>query len=362
MNKSRFFFAMLFVAGSLFLGGCKPGSDKPSEAQITQTAVVGIITSQHQPSLKLYTSFEEQLLATGAGSGTNQYYPRYGYNTAEWIFTLDNQVLKDQITYHLVMASPGDSAVTVEVVLKQGDQESVLGTAELEVNSDRYQPYTGELSGPKIETKPGDQLILRLTASGDDFGVAHGMGNGSSLNALEFSVTGETASEREKALVWFATNHDGGIDAVFADFQDVLDTAIATGEDIEWHYGKSLMIAGKPFILRWVGNVFTTEEMTPEKAAELSLGDETVTIDVLNEPAITEITQPAPTSPAAAPGSQATVVPASTSLQEASPTPFAVTLLSPVTLIASTPIQIATIAIETPVNVEPVIVPTDAPG
>ncbi len=68
----------------------------------------------------------------------------------EWAMPLDNEVLGDYYTYKLVMASTGRTSATVELILLQGTQETVIGEDSFVIDSTQYTPYQGQfLSLPR---------------------------------------------------------------------------------------------------------------------------------------------------------------------------------------------------------------------
>jgi hypothetical protein len=254
--KIGFAIAMLIVLGLLLTGCSSSGS---------VSAVEATIEAMPQPSPKLYLGEETLSLSLPPNATASIYAKTF---TNDWVFDLSGQVLKETFTYNLSMASAGQSNVNVEIILKQGSQENVLGGDSFLVSSDQYQPYRGQITGSNVTTKNGDQLILRLMVSGDDFGYRQGAA--SSIDVLENpeSLPSEVIEERTKALTWLATNSKSDFDpemALFADFKDQLDSVTLSGENAIWLVGWGLTKSEKPYFLDWVDGTFTAEEITIEE-------------------------------------------------------------------------------------------------
>jgi hypothetical protein len=142
--KIGFAIAMLIVLGLLLTGCSSSGS---------VSAVEATIEAMPQPSPKLYLGEETLSLSLPPNATASIYAKTF---TNDWVFDLSGQVLKETFTYNLSMASAGQSNVNVEIILKQGSQENVLGGDSFLVSSDQYQPYRGQITGSNVTTKNGD--------------------------------------------------------------------------------------------------------------------------------------------------------------------------------------------------------------
>jgi hypothetical protein len=114
----------------------------------------------------------------------------------------------------------------------------------------------------------GDQLILRLTVSGDNFGMV--TGPGSSIDLLENTtpLPDEVMDERTEALLWLATNNKDGFDpeaAIFLNFKDHVDYVALSGRNATWLVGDMLTKSEKPYSLEWVDGAFSAAEITLEE-------------------------------------------------------------------------------------------------
>ena len=248
---------MILIALGLLLAGCSSGGSK--------SGVEATIEAMPQPSPKLYLGKDTLSLSLPPNATTTIYGKSF---TSDWVFELNGEVLKDTISYSLSMASAGQTNVNVEIILKQGSQENVLGDDSFIIDSDEYKPYRGQITGSSITTESGDQLILRLKVSGDEFGYRQGAA--SSIDVLENpeSLPSEVVNERIKALTWLATNSKAGFDpeaALFADFKDQLDYVILSGDNARWLVGWGLTKSEKPYFLDWIDGIFTAEEITIEE-------------------------------------------------------------------------------------------------
>jgi len=175
------------------------------------------------------------------------------------------------------MASFGKSNVLIEIVLKIGKKKSVLGKDTLKVESTRYQHYRGQISGPEIITNKGDQVILRITVSGSDFGIKYGFGKSSISILKSIGLPTRVTDERKKALIWVATHNKWGIDSdIFSGFMGNLDLVISSNINAQWNFGWGLTKSGRPYLLKWNDRVFTVEEISIEKAKELDIKERSV--------------------------------------------------------------------------------------
>jgi hypothetical protein len=256
--RAKFGFAIAILAVvCLLLTGC--GSDS------SKSGVEATIEAMPQPSPKLYLGKDTLSLSLPPNATTTIYGKSF---TSDWVFEFNGEVLRDTISYSLSMASAGQTNVNVEILLMQGTQESVLGNDSFIIDSDEYRAYRGQVTGSNITTESGDQLILRVEASGDDFGYRQGAA--SSIDALENPETlpTELVEARTKALTWLATNSKAEFDpeaAIFADFKDQLDYVILSSDNARWLVGWGLTKSEKPYFLDWIDGTFTAEEITIEE-------------------------------------------------------------------------------------------------
>ncbi len=251
-------------------------------AQATTMAAEAAVAAMPIPGLKLYLDHEDKLLRNIDSSTTSTYYLYGEQKLLEWSYRLGDETLKDSYAYNLVMASAGKSSVSIKIILKQGQQEKILGQDKFVMNSTLYRPYLGQIPGTDVTTKPGDQVILRMTVSGDDFGIIHDQVS-SSISILESSpLPPAIAEERTKALVWVATNNAWGIESdIFTSFRDELDQVISTDSNVQWHFGWDLTTSGKPYSLEWSDGIFNVEDISMEEAEQLELGKDSVTLSLL---------------------------------------------------------------------------------
>lgn len=256
MNKKYGYISAIFLAFGILLLGCNSSS-----------AIKESIAAMPLPSPKLYLEKETLTLSLPGSSTTTSHYGD-SIITNDWGFELHDEVLKETYTYSFVMASGGKSNVVVEIILKQGTQEHVLGDDSFTIESDQYQTYSGEITGSDVTFNSGDQLILRLTVSGGDFG--HVTGAGSSISVLVNStpLSAEIVNERIDALVWLATNNKDEFapDAeIFVEFKNNLDNVVLSGDNASWLVGDMMTKSETPYLLEWVDNTFTVEKMTLEE-------------------------------------------------------------------------------------------------
>ena len=310
MNTKYCFAVICLLVASVLLIGCGPSEEElaaqTAVAVATETAVVQateavaatetavvqatevavavkatLVAMPLSSSELLYLGFEDNLSTESVQPGTSQHYLYGGSESFEWVMRLDNESLAESYTYNLVMASAGTSDVTVEIILKQDGQETVLGQDSFAVASTYYMPYQGQISSSETAVQAGDQFVLRLTISGDDFGITHGP-SGSSVSLLKpTDLSAAVAEERIKALTWVATNNIWGLHSdIFTSFRDQLDSVISSGSDAKWGFGWGLCTSGKPYSLEWTNGIFDVEEISIEQAQEQDIKEESVIFEV----------------------------------------------------------------------------------
>jgi hypothetical protein len=234
---------------------------------LTGSSIEATIEAMPPPSPKLYLEKDTLSLSLPSQSTTTSH---FGVSTitSDWTFDLGDQGLKETCGYSLIMASAGVSNVTVEFIVVQGAQENVIGEDAFTIKSDRYQPYRGQIAGSKVSVESGDQLILRLTVSGDNFGIV--TGPASSIDVLENTtpLPDEVLDERTEALLWLATNNKDEFDpdaSIFLGFKDRVDYVALSGQNATWLVGDLLTKSEKPYSLKWVDGAFSADEITLEE-------------------------------------------------------------------------------------------------
>lgn len=129
-----------------------------------------------------YLSDEGLLRKTPGPVGAWQYisyyiYPTAPSNSCSWSTYLDRNIVKGQFGCDLIFWAPSECQVRIDIILKEGDQETVLATYDMTV------PYINDQTGiqykkdaeadPMLGTNPkagkNDYLMLRIThISGTD--------------------------------------------------------------------------------------------------------------------------------------------------------------------------------------------------
>jgi len=256
--KTKLGYAIIvLVVFSLMLLGCSSSSSK--------SALETTIEAMPQPSPRLYLDKDTLSLSLPPG-GTVSFFGKTF--TQDWVFELSDQELKETMAYNLRMASAGQANVGVEILLKQGAQESLLGEDSFLIDTDQYTAYRGQITASKVATENGDQLILRLNVYGSDFGIVKGSASSIDVLMNPEVIASEVLEERTKALVWVATNIVGenNLEApIFTDFKDQLDYVILSGDDARWSVGWGLPESEKPYFLDWINGAFNAVEITLEE-------------------------------------------------------------------------------------------------
>ena len=166
------------------------------------------------------------------------------------------------------------------MILKQGEEETILGQDIFVVNSNQYKPYTGNITNSSNATAhQGDEIVLRLTVSGSDFGIAHAAQSSISVFERSSPLPAEIAEEWKKALTWVGINTSYGLESdVFKNFKDGLDDRILQDRDAEWNFGWGLTKSGKPYTLEWTDNTFSVTEVSMETAKEQKFEENSVNV------------------------------------------------------------------------------------
>ena len=179
-------------------------------------------------------------------------------------------LLRDSCNYHLLMASSGKTNIKIEIVLKHENNEMLLGKDSFFINSKTYQGYEGYFSDIDFDLSEDDEIVLRVIASGDDFGmVLGGQTLPSSLAFLKLQqpIDHSVIDERNKALLWMAVNTKGELSSdLFRNFRYQLHRAIADKYNCNWNLGWGLTETDKPYCLEWLNNRFRSKKLTIEEA------------------------------------------------------------------------------------------------
>jgi hypothetical protein len=131
----------------------------------------------------MYYLCDEAELSQTTGPGgawqyiTNYIYPTSPVNTCEWSVYLNKNIVKGEFGCNLIFWSATNTALRVEFILKDGDNETVLLSKDLTVNYiDNYTAVqynndaeTNPLTGINPKDGKNQYLIIRMThISGTD--------------------------------------------------------------------------------------------------------------------------------------------------------------------------------------------------
>jgi hypothetical protein len=236
------------------------------------------IAALPQPAPRLYLS-ENELVARPdrSVSRTMRHYLNGKSVSLEWTHSFDTGILSDVFAYDLMMASAGLSQVGVELKVRQSGQDTVLGQGSFTVNSSQFLPYQGQIKRlTSVVPKDGDQLVMRLTVSGGNFGIMDDDRSSISVFKPAKALPIAIRRERARALIWVATNI-GGLDTdVFAIFRNRLDDTIIAGNRTKWWFGWELAKSGKPYLAEWAHGVFSVKTITIEEAKNAKVAERSV--------------------------------------------------------------------------------------
>jgi hypothetical protein len=254
----------VLLIGSMLLVGCNSGGGGPAD-DVPYRA-------------KLYLTNDESLLPEPiSGRVTTTHYMSDSIVTEEWRVDAGAETLADEFTYSLVMASTGTTQIDLAVLLETDDEEVVIAEDSFVIDSERYMPYRGTFTATDSSVTEGETLILRLEASGDDYGMEMG-GLATYTSVFEAAeLADEVMGQRAAALTWLIDNISLGEESdvmsteLFHNTLNQLDIAIYIGDNASWLIGWGLTQSELPYRLTWENNLFTAEELTLEEAGDLGL-------------------------------------------------------------------------------------------
>ncbi len=256
----------------LLVSGCGPSKEEKQ--------IMAAVEDMPEPLPKLYLDKDTlKLRAEDVATSQITHYMYGGSRSIDYAFQLGNEALNKDFAYSLTMAGIGRSSVTVAIILKQGQEEMILGQDEFMVSSNQYKPYSGHMANSSNATvRQGDKIVLRLTVSGSDFGIIHAAQSAIRILKRSSALPAAIAEERKKALIWVGINNSYGLDSdVFTNFKDALDDIILRDKDAEWNFGWGLTKSGKPYSIKWTDNTFSVTEVSMEKAKEGEFKENSVT-------------------------------------------------------------------------------------
>lgn len=263
----------LLLVASALLAGCNSGGSGPADDVPYRT--------------KLYLDHEEGLLPEPmSGYVTTTHYMSAGTVTEEWRVEIGEETLADEFAYSLVIASAGTTNVDLAVVLENDGDEVVIAEAAFVIDSDRYLPYRGTFTPTDAAGAEGQTLILRMEASGSDYGMQFG-GLGTNLSVFEApELAGEIKEQRSAALTWVLDNISitGDVELIdtplFTNTVDQLDFTIMKGDNASWLIGWGLTQSELPYRLTWEDNAFAAEELTVDEAGDLGLEEMQISFEI----------------------------------------------------------------------------------
>lgn len=265
--------AVVLIASAL-LAGCGGSGGEGSFDEVPYRA-------------KLYLSHEEELLPEPiSGRVTTTHYMSGGTATQEWTVDVAEETLADAFVYSLVMASAGTTSIDLELILEVDGEEVVIAEDSYVIDSDRYMPYRGTLTPTEASESEGETVILRMTASGSDYGMEFG-GLATYLSVFATpEMPDEVLEQREAMLQWVVDNISVGEEGdvmstqLFDNTLDQLDLTIQLEQDGVWQIGWGLTSSETPFRLTWESSVFTAEELTLDEAGEVGLEEMQITFEI----------------------------------------------------------------------------------
>ena len=261
------------LIGSMLLVGCNSGGDSPADGVPYRA--------------KLYLTNEEGLMPEPiSGRVTTTHYMSEGTVTEEWRAETGAEILADVFTYSLVMASAGTTHIDLAVVLEADGEEVVIAEDSFVIDSERYTPYRGTFTATDSSVTDGETLILRLEASGDDYGMEMG-GLATYLSVFEpAELADEVIDQRADAMTWLIDNISLGEESdvmstqLFHNTLNQLDIVIYVEDNASWLIGWGLTQSELPYRLSWEDTLFTAEELTLDEAGDLGLEEMSITFEI----------------------------------------------------------------------------------
>lgn len=97
--------------------------------------------------------------------GQHIFYPQYP-ESRDFPYTLTGDINGTSYLFNTWFASGGSTTLSIEIVLQQGDTETILASTTITSDSTQFSEFSEIMTGSDPETVAGDVLILRITAIG----------------------------------------------------------------------------------------------------------------------------------------------------------------------------------------------------
>lgn len=229
------------------------------------------------PSLPLFLASENLLKHPKSISEniSQKIFLRGQTSSFEWNYKIEDELLNENCIYDLHLASDGITNIVIQIFLKHKKKKKLIEHTTFKVSSKTLMPYLGQFTCKGASAQNGDEIILRITASGRDFTIQQGLGY-SSINLIKLSnLPRVLLKERNDALQWFVNNIKESIDpSRFLEFAVKLDVLIVIDRSGEWGIGWENINSGKPYLLKWEDKSFSSKVMTRDEANLIGVDDE----------------------------------------------------------------------------------------
>jgi len=297
-KKSLLLLTMLLV---MALSACGPSPEEVAATETqaaeyeaaTQTALAPTATPTPTPSpaslVPLYDNLylaQDNLLLTSPMSNyvTTTHFLSSGSSTSEWRYEVAGDSFAGTFAYTFVMASAGTTTIDVEIAVVAGGEETVIADDSYTMDSEYYRPYRGEMTPTSTSLSSGDEVVLRITATGDNYGTRMG-GLSSFLSVFEAQgVNDGVLAQRTEAFEWMLDNIGVGEDILttdlFLNFRDQLDFLLLEGDNGRWIIGWGLTVSGAPYQLDWDNEMFSVQEITQEESLAYENDEMQVSLEI----------------------------------------------------------------------------------
>jgi len=193
--------------------------------------------------------------------------------TAEYEYSVKNEQLNTYTLYNLALASAGRTSFLMKVIVKRGNKELEICKNKFSINSKYYTDFSGLIKNNDFVLQKGDKIVLKTTASGNDYGTS--CGNFRSFIKIlkpKRTISDNVLSEKGSALSWIISNIKHNYpSSLLLSFIAEIDHCLLENKNGKWLLGWGNMKNSKPYKLKWSNNRFIAEKLTMEQAQDLGI-------------------------------------------------------------------------------------------
>lgn len=98
----------------------------------------------------------------------------YGSSTNKYEYLVKDEQLNTYTIYNLILASYGRTDFLIKMILKRSGKELEICKTKFSISSNKYTGFSGLIKNKKFDLKNGDKIVLKIIASGDNYGLSCG--------------------------------------------------------------------------------------------------------------------------------------------------------------------------------------------